>query len=95
MSKLASANGLKPRFATCALAPATLTTGFSNSSVSKHPGTDRLSQRRLVAAAREEPPLMETRQDCFQSAHDRQFLGQNQTIVNGIKQAIDETKTGL
>jgi branched-chain amino acid transport system substrate-binding protein len=84
MSKLASANSLKPRCATCAIAPrsaialalTTLATGFLAAACT--PPTGGAGNTVKIVSSL---PMTGS------------AVGQNQTIVNGIKQVIDEANS--
>ncbi len=87
MSKLASANSLKPRCATCAIAPrsaialalTTLATGFLTAACTGGNGGTAANGNtvKIVSSL----PMTGS------------AVGQNQTIVNGIKQVIDEANS--
>jgi branched-chain amino acid transport system substrate-binding protein len=87
MSKLASANSLKPRCATCAIAPrfaialafTTLATGFLTAACTG--GTGGTAANGNTVKIVSSLPMTGS------------AVGQNQTIVNGIKQAIDEANS--
>ncbi|MBD0361444.1 MAG: branched-chain amino acid ABC transporter substrate-binding protein [Coleofasciculus sp. C3-bin4] len=87
MSKLASANSLKPRCATCAIAPrfaialtlTTLATGFLTAACTG--GTGGTAANGNTVKIVSSLPMTGS------------AVGQNQTIVNGIKQVIDEANS--